>query len=116
MNKEQEKDVAALTAAGGVPARQIFPSEVDFELPDTGMKVSMRKMMVSDSAAVLKDKLADQENYVERMLVTLSLICTFDGKPIQWQDLQKKLPLVDYNYAVLQYMEMQEPGKKIASS
>lgn len=107
-----EKDSQTLAAAGGVPPEQVtYKNEILFDLPDSGKEVRMRKPMVADSIQALKDKSIDHDNYVESLLATVSLICTFDGKPVNVHQLKAELSLIDYNFIARQYMDLIEPGK-----
>ena len=103
-----------LEEAAGVPATQIgkYPGSIEFTLPDSGKKVTMRKPMLADSFAASADKTVDLTNPTTMTAALLAQICTFDGKPMNFHDWGNSLPLVDYNLIVSKYNdEITEPGK-----
>ena len=107
------KDQADLTAAGGLPAAEItkYPASVTFVLPDTGEIIVMRKPLVKDSLNLTADKTVDADNETEQLMCMISQICTFDGKPRNWRDLEN-MPLVDYNSIVAEYVKLTKQGKR----
>lgn len=114
MKDVQESPAAELADKGGVPAAEIgkYPGSIEFTLPDTGKTVVMRKPMLADSFAASADKTVDLTNPTTMTAALLAQICTFDGKPINFHDWGKTLPLVDYNLIVSKYNdEITEPGK-----